>query len=507
MSDAYTPGSGEGRSVGMDAVSGSADALRQAAEAGDAEATWQYAVALLGVTIAPPEPGATLFPQLRTVATALEDPGHQDARGWVQRSADAGNTHAMVVEAVLLGRTDRQRAERLAGQAADRGDTAAMVYLAGLLAADGNRPAARDWYARLADLGDHAAMALLGEMLLDEDPKAARTWLRRAADAGIVRAQNDLARLGARQYGLAPVVKMKRGQETYTFVNRPGARLRAGIIFVAAAVIVTAVVDTRPYNGILFKILWAVGWFLFAALGVRFASMRVKVRGGQLIVRNYFRTRKANASEVRGITWDRLRRSVAPRVHLAGGSSILLSAIWSYGYGKLELAATVERILSLLGVQLPVQEEFPGWSLDRAPTPESPNGLPDWSPVGLPSEPIGTAADKAAFPAAAKSPASEPISIVADKATFLAWAKSPAGSPRQNRKGWRIALSFVPGVLLGAWLVLAQWNVSSVWATVSLSLFIVSACILLAVGLVRTIVQWQRNRSRSYGPRPPSGQG
>jgi hypothetical protein len=198
---------------------------------------------------------------------------------------------------------------------------------------------------------------------------------------------------------------------------------------------------------------------------------------------------------------------VAPRVHLAGGSSILLSAIWSYGYGKLELAATVERILSLLGVQLPVQEEFPGWSLDRAPTPESPNGLPDWSPVGLPSEPIGTAADKAAFPAAAKSPASEPISIVADKATFLAWAKSPAGSPRQNRKGWRIALSFVPGVLLGAWLVLAQWNVSSVWATVSLSLFIVSACILLAVGLVRTIVQWQRNRSRSYGPRPPSGQG
>jgi hypothetical protein len=236
-----------------------------------------------------------------------------------------------------------------------------------------------------------------------------------------------------------------------------------------------------------------------------------------LIVRNYFRTRRANASEVRGITWDRLRGSVAPRVHLAGGGSILLAAIWSYGYGKLELAATAERILSLLGVQLPVQEEFPGRSLDRAPTPESPSGLPDWSPAGLPSEPIGTVEDKAAFPAAAKSPASEPISIVTDKAAFLAWAKSPAGlpgepagvrrPPRQNRKGWRIALSFVPGVLLGTWLVLAQRNASSAWAMVSLALFIVSACILFAVGLVRTIVQMQRNRSRRYPPRSPSGQG
>jgi TPR repeat protein len=180
--------------VSTDAVSGQADALRRAAEAGDAEAMWELA----DLAMAPPEPGATLFPQLGAVARALEYDGHQDARNWVQRSADAGNTHAMVVEAVLLEHPDRQRAERLAEQAADRGDTAAMLYLAGLLASDGNRVAARDWYTRLADLGDHAAMALLGEMLLDEDPQAARTWLRRAADAGIVRAQKDLARLAAR---------------------------------------------------------------------------------------------------------------------------------------------------------------------------------------------------------------------------------------------------------------------------------------------------------------------
>ena len=367
----------------------------------------------------------------------------------------------MVVEAVLLGRTDRQRAKRLAQQAADRGDTAAMVYLAGLPTA----------------------------------PRVVR----------IARA-NDLASLAAGQSGLAPVAKMKRGQETYTFVTRPGARLRAGIIFVAAAVLVTALVDAQPYNGILFKILWAVGWLLFAALGVRFARMRVKVRAGQLIVRNYFRTRTVNASEVRGITWDQLRGSVAPRVHLAGGGSVLLAAFWSYGYRQAELAATVEKILSLLGVQLPGQEQPPGWLPDRAPTPESPGGLPDSSPAGLPGEPNGAAEDKAVFPAGATSAASQPIGIVEDKAAFLAWAKSPAGlpgesagvrrPPRQKRKGWRIALSFVPGVLLGVWLVLAESNSSSAWAMVSLSLFIVSFCILAAVGLVRTIVQMQRNRRR-----------
>jgi TPR repeat protein len=181
--------------MSMDAVSGQADALRQAAEAGDAEAMWRYAVRLLGLTVAAPGPGESLFPQLHAVAQALKGGGYQDARDWVQRSADAGNTLAMVVEAILLERTDRQRAERLAEQAATRGDTAAMLYLGGLLAADGDRAAARDWYAIVADLGNDAGMALLGELLLDEDPQAARSWLRRAAAAGNLRARDDLARL------------------------------------------------------------------------------------------------------------------------------------------------------------------------------------------------------------------------------------------------------------------------------------------------------------------------
>ncbi|HTX29563.1 MAG TPA: hypothetical protein VME19_21370 [Streptosporangiaceae bacterium] len=187
--------------MSTDAASDKADAFRQAAEAGDAEAMWAYALSLLGMTVAPVGPGGNLFPQLHAVAGALGDHRHQDAREWVQKAADAGQLHAMVVEADLLEHPDRRRAERLAEEAAERGDTAAMLYLGRLLAGDGNRAAARDWYTRLADGGDHAGMALLGELLLDEDPQAARNWLHQAADLGNLRARNDLAMLAAQDSG------------------------------------------------------------------------------------------------------------------------------------------------------------------------------------------------------------------------------------------------------------------------------------------------------------------
>ena len=219
--------------MSTDAVSGQADALRQAAEAGDAEAMWEYAVKLTGVKVAPAGPGDNLFPQLFTVAKALEGHGHLQARDWIERSAGADNLHAMVVKAVLLEQTDRRRAERLAGQAADRGDTAAMLYLGRLLASDGNRAAARDWYTRLADLGDDAGMALLGEMLLDEDPQAARDWLHQAADLGNLRARNDLAMLAAQDTGqpLDPAhPPAKDPRETGLFAPRTPVSRRERIV-------------------------------------------------------------------------------------------------------------------------------------------------------------------------------------------------------------------------------------------------------------------------------------
>jgi TPR repeat protein len=219
--------------MSTDGVSERADALRQAAEAGDAEAMWEYAVRLVGLTVAPARPADNLFPQLYAVAGALKDRRHEDAREWVQRAADAGHLHALVVEAVLTERTDRQRAERLAGQAADQGDTAAMLYLGRLLAGDGNRAAARNWYTKLADLGDHTGMALLGELLLDEDPQAARNWLYRAGDLGNLRARNELALLAAQHSGkpLDPAYPpAKDPRETGLFALRTPVTRRERIV-------------------------------------------------------------------------------------------------------------------------------------------------------------------------------------------------------------------------------------------------------------------------------------
>src|ERR1700728_4618847 len=175
------------------ATSPQAGQLRQAAEAGDADAMWQYAVLLLGPSAEPALPRQSPMQWLTGVARVLDDGTHADARDWVWRASEAGNTQAMVVKAIGLERADREDAERLLGQAADRGDTTAMLYLGTMREQDGDRQAARDWFGRLAGLDDHAGMAKLGEVLMAEDPARARDWLRKAADAGNADAQSDLA--------------------------------------------------------------------------------------------------------------------------------------------------------------------------------------------------------------------------------------------------------------------------------------------------------------------------
>lgn len=263
--------------MSTDAVGGQADAVRQAAEAGDAEAMWEYAVGLLGLTISPPGPGESLFPQLHAVASALTDGGHQDAGDWVRRAADAGNTHAMVVEALLLERTDRQLAEQLAEQAASRGDTAAMLYLGGLLSADGNRAAARDWYTMLADLGNHAGMALLGELLLEEEPQAARTWLHRAADAGNLQARNELAKMGEPDTGQppdparppTPAAARSRG----AFATRWG--LAAYVLYLVLIVAIAVGYLVVPAHRSAFVAAW---WVVCVVVGITAVAGRVRRR-------------------------------------------------------------------------------------------------------------------------------------------------------------------------------------------------------------------------------------
>jgi hypothetical protein len=175
------------------ATSPLAGQLRQAAEAGDADAMWQYALLLLGPSAGPAVPGQSQMQWLTGVARVLDQGTHADARDWVWRASEAGNTQAMVVRAIGLERADREDAERLLGQAAVRGDTTAMLYLGTMREQDGDPQAARDWFGKLAGLGDHAGMAKLGEVLMAEDPARARDWLRKAADAGNAGAQSDLA--------------------------------------------------------------------------------------------------------------------------------------------------------------------------------------------------------------------------------------------------------------------------------------------------------------------------
>jgi TPR repeat protein len=174
------------------AASEHADQLKQAAQAGDADAMWDYAQLLLG-TSAPSRPGQSRMSHLVDVAKVLADGSHAEARDWVQRSSEAGNTQAMVVQAIGMENTDREDAERLLGQAADRGDTAAMLYLGAMRERDGNRQAARDWFTKLADRGDDAGMVMLGELLITEDPQQGQAVLEKAAQAGNVRAQSDVA--------------------------------------------------------------------------------------------------------------------------------------------------------------------------------------------------------------------------------------------------------------------------------------------------------------------------
>ena len=204
------------------------------------------------------------------------------------------------------------------------------------------------------------------------------------------------------------------GQETRTFRMQPRGHLFGGILMVATAVILAVVIGVQTSQSILFRTLFGLGCLLYAWFGERLARARVDVHGGRLIVHDYLRTRTVNASDIREITWEWWRsggtRWVVPRVHLADGGSIRLSGLWSYGSRQAELVTTIEEILSLLGVDVPVEGQEP----DQAPVPDAPRGLASQAPAGLPSDSVG--------------------------------APRP---PRQFRKGLYKALPYVIGLTLG----------------------------------------------------------
>jgi hypothetical protein len=160
------------------------------------------------------------------------------------------------------------------------------------------------------------------------------------------------------------MAEMTPEQETHTFQASTGRQLFGGIVIVATCVILAVVTGVQSWISIWCRIVFVLGCILFALLGIRCARFRVQVRGSQLIIRNYFRTRTVNASEVRRITLARVYMDYfsysyywVPRVHLAGGGSIRLMALVTPGSPRAaphKLATTVEEILSLLGVHSPI---------------------------------------------------------------------------------------------------------------------------------------------------------
>jgi hypothetical protein len=166
-----------------------ADELRAAAEAGDSQAMWDYALLFLGLT-APEETARWgILPFLSQVTAAAQRPDGEQARQLITMAARAGQVQAMVVSAEWVRSSDPERARRLLEQAAGQGDASAIMVLAGLVQPD-DRERAIALYTSLAERGNVTAMYELAGALPAE---AAQDWLRQAAEGGLRPAQSDLA--------------------------------------------------------------------------------------------------------------------------------------------------------------------------------------------------------------------------------------------------------------------------------------------------------------------------
>ena len=134
----------------------------------------------------------------------LDPPELDEARTWLTRAAEAGNTAAQVNLGLLLQGLDPpelDEARTWFTKAAQAGHTFAQACL-GLLLLDLDPPEldeARTWYTRAAEAGYVDVQVNLGVLLatrLDPPELAeARTWLTRAAEAGNTDAQVNLGRL------------------------------------------------------------------------------------------------------------------------------------------------------------------------------------------------------------------------------------------------------------------------------------------------------------------------
>jgi hypothetical protein len=151
-----------------------------------------------------------------------------------------------------------------------------------------------------------------------------------------------------------------RSGTTHTFCFRRGRHLSFGIVFVAfgATFLAVAVADPSGRQAWGDVVLVAFG-FALVWLGIRQLREGVQISGAKLTIRNDYRTRTVNASEIRAITLEphtfgQVVYCWVPRVRLIDGRSIWIDNFDCGPAGKPprpELAATVDEVRVLLGVR------------------------------------------------------------------------------------------------------------------------------------------------------------
>lgn len=235
-------------------------------------------------------------------------------------------------------------------------------------------------------LASPEASALLAEGLASNAAvaPAARTLLRPYLEAA--RLERD-SLLAARH-------TVNRSETTHTIRLQRGLLLLSGIVVLAGAAACFGVALAAPLSG------WSpsvgskggevelVGlgvltlWF-----GIRLCRVGVQVTGQKLTIRNYFRTRTVNASDIRAITLQPKEISQGgavwiPRVDLNDGTSIWITSFECGPAGrppKLDRVATVDEVQKLLGI------EKAGDPAEAASVPsaallwdDTPDELPGW---------------------------------------------------------------------------------------------------------------------------------
>lgn len=91
-------------------------------------------------------------------------------------------------------------------------------------------------------------------------------------------------------------------QDTRTFQVHRRRRLIAAALSMAIAIVLAVVVWVDHANGIPFRVIWDLVWFLMALIAVRIARLGVQVRRDRLIIRGFLRKRTFNASQISGFT-------------------------------------------------------------------------------------------------------------------------------------------------------------------------------------------------------------